>query len=77
MKIQWLVAITLHILVDHHNVVGCRRVLNYMQTPPTHYFLDLVGNRPTWNSCPDHTNVSSTSGCERVGDDTTARCHYG
>ena len=33
----------LHILADYHNVVGRRLVLNYMQIPPTHYYLDSSG----------------------------------
>ena len=33
----------LHILADCHNVVGWRLVLNYMQTPPTHHYLDSSG----------------------------------
>jgi hypothetical protein len=33
----------LHILADYHNVVGWQLVLNYMQTPPTHYYLDSSG----------------------------------
>ena len=31
---------TLHILADHHNVVGWWLVLKYMWTPPTHYYLE-------------------------------------
>ena len=30
----------LHILAAHQNVVGWQLVLNYMQTLPTHYFLE-------------------------------------
>jgi hypothetical protein len=33
----------LHILVDHQNVVEWWLVLYYMQTPPTHYYLELSG----------------------------------
>ena len=33
----------LHILADHHNVVGWWLVLNYMRTPPIHYYLDCSG----------------------------------
>ena len=34
---------TLHILVDHHNVVGWQLVLNYMRTPLAHYYLEYSG----------------------------------
>ena len=33
----------LHILANHQNVVGWWLVLKYMQTPPTHYFLESSG----------------------------------
>jgi hypothetical protein len=34
---------TLHILMDRHNVVGWQLVLNYMRIPPTHYYLECSG----------------------------------
>jgi hypothetical protein len=34
---------TLHILVDHKNMVGWQLVLKYMRTPPTHYILEFRG----------------------------------
>jgi hypothetical protein len=36
-------SIALHILVAHHNVVGWRLVLIYLQTPPNHYYLESSG----------------------------------
>jgi hypothetical protein len=30
-------------LADHQNVVRWWHVLNYMRTPPTHYFLEYSG----------------------------------
>ena len=38
----------LHILVDHQNVADWRLVLNYMRTPPTHYYLKSSGQAATW-----------------------------
>ena len=32
-----------HILTDNQNVVGWQLVSNYMQTPPTHYYLESGG----------------------------------
>ena len=46
MTVYQPVCTTLYILVDHHNVVGWRLVLNYMQTPPTHYYLESSGKWP-------------------------------
>ena len=40
MEVKQPVSTTLHILADLQNVVGWRLVLNYMQTSPTHYYLE-------------------------------------
>ena len=38
----------LQILEDRQNLVGWRLVLNYMQTPPTHYSFKSSERWPTW-----------------------------
>jgi hypothetical protein len=43
MEVQQPVSMALHILADRWNVVGWQLVLNYMQTPPTHYYLECSG----------------------------------
>ena len=43
MQVYMSVFMALHILVEHHNVVGWRDVLNYMRTPPTVYYLESTG----------------------------------
>ena len=40
---MWHVSTALHILAGRHNVVGWQLVLNFMETPPTHYYLDSSG----------------------------------
>ena len=63
---------TLHILVDHQNGVRWWLVLNYMRTPPTHYFLESDGraaymknspfaNFPTSNDLPWTPPASNVS----------------
>ena len=37
------VSMAFHILASHKNVVGWQLMLNFMQTPPTHYYLDSNG----------------------------------
>ena len=39
-EIQRPISVPLHILAAHQNVVGWWFILNYMLTPPTHYFLE-------------------------------------
>ena len=46
------VSTTLHILANRQNVVGWRLVLNYMQTPPTHYYLESSGQAAHMNTHP-------------------------
>ena len=52
MKIQRYVSTTLHILIDHHNMVGQRLVLNYIRAPPIHYYLESSGQVPYMESHP-------------------------
>ena len=58
MEFQRPMSMVLHILVGHQNVVGWWLVLIYMQTPPTHYYLEsrgravYMGSRRNWdNQC--------------------------
>ena len=41
-------SMALHILRGHQNVVGRQLVPIYMRRPPTHYYLEYSGRRPTW-----------------------------
>jgi hypothetical protein len=43
MEVRQPVSMALRILADRWNVVGWQLVLNYMQTPPTHYYLECSG----------------------------------
>ena len=46
--------VALHILAYHHNVVGRQLVLNYMQTPPTQYFLEFSGQAAIMETHPNN-----------------------
>ena len=43
MRVSFHVSTTLHILANRGNVVGWSLVLNYMRTPPTHYYQESGG----------------------------------
>ena len=47
----------LHILADYHNVIEWQLVLNYMRTPPIHYYLASSGQAACMETHHKHTNA--------------------
>ena len=46
----------LHVLAGHQIVLGWWLVLNYMQTPPTHYYLESSGRAAYMETHPSHAS---------------------
>ena len=52
-----------HILADNQNVVGWQLVLNYMQTPPTHYYLESSEQAAYMKTHPKTNTPHETNTC--------------
>jgi hypothetical protein len=59
MEVYMPIFMTLRILVDHHNVVRWLVVLNYMQSPPTHYYLVSSGQVAYMETHPIYSSVNN------------------
>jgi hypothetical protein len=63
MEVYRPMSTTLHILVDHHNVVGWRLVIIYMRTPSTHYYLESSGQATYKGTYPLTLNLQDGEEC--------------
>jgi hypothetical protein len=58
MEVYMPIFMALRILVDHHNVVRWRVVLNYMRSPLAHYYLESSGQVAYMETHPIDSSVN-------------------